>query len=145
MGVSYGGNVIAGVGIDEFAEQREHKSIVTKYNEDTGEPYQVDNSHKYWVIKGLPSEHFDYVEQMLEWIDDHTDLDVVYDTSYGGTDFENSVVGVKLARLSLGDFVGVRFKEIVDATGEAQNLFQEQLDTYVDLEDIDIHCQLYSC
>ena len=107
MSRTFNSYAVVGVPLDRLLETKKVKKLITKYNEDTGEPYQLEaiETHYLWcdIEVEAPDDMEDFVKKMC-------DLGI-YDTdSYD--DDNNPIVGIKLGCSKPGRIVSVNKNDI---------------------------------
>src|SRR5579863_1961262 len=96
MSVSYHSSCVIGVRLEKLWTVKKEKTSVTKYNENTGQPYQqeVTKERHFWCDKEIeePDDVYDLVKEQCPGLDLHT--------SGEGND---RIVGICLGQCEPGD------------------------------------------
>jgi hypothetical protein len=94
MSVSYAARFCVGVKLSKVFEVRTETEAVTKFNEDTGQPYTTTKSKRVVYFCGKPSK---LDEMPLEWESSKEvlNLDVIYPDSEG--DRDDWILGKEIA------------------------------------------------
>lgn len=118
MGVNYETKVVIGVRTDKLLHSVKEKTTVTKYNPDTGIPYQLDKYEDkfFWLGKEVDRSVVDDIEDIIKPFG----LDLYYAQEY-----EDNVIGKELNLLNPGEFTSYSFKEIQNKLYEVQQLFNK--------------------
>jgi hypothetical protein len=125
MGISVSAYLVAGVRLSDLARKVTETSTVTKYNQDTGKPY--DTEIVVTKIK-IGNKTFDqeagYPEDLIKW---PKGLSFVTTGDIGEGDWDSVVVGVKVAEADDYEWpaVVVTDEKIDEAKEKAKNLLEK--------------------
>jgi hypothetical protein len=107
MSVSHCSYVVVGVPFKDVYETKKTKKLVTKYNVDTGKPYQmpIDDWHFFWAGKEI-TEECDYQEDFVKKM---CGLDII------SSNDEGSVIGLEIAQAESNKVIEIEPKIIQEA------------------------------
>lgn len=119
MSVDYDASLMIGVALDDLYTVKKEKSQVTKYNQDTGKPYQQDVFTERYFWCGKEVEEIDDPYAFVEKLG----LDI---TSSGGYSDNKYIVGKCLASADPGEIDEVTLSEFQQEFQEVKKKLQEQ-------------------
>lgn len=98
MSISYKCCIVTGIHLHDFIKKEETVHVKTRYNEDTGEPYEFKEAKVKTTFFGREiNSVYEYVDNLLFKERKTTKLSIVY--GYGCTE---ALLGISL-KLSIGD------------------------------------------
>jgi hypothetical protein len=118
MGLDVSSSVVVGIRASDILRRERYQESITKYNENTGKPYQVHvNKEKYFIFdKEMPADfelHPDNLAQYLGYDDPHTIGEGTYryprQEGYDAYNYDKVVIGEQLingdSHRSQGDLI----------------------------------------
>ena len=120
MSVSYNTYVVFGLDLNDAVEKHTIKKTITRYNEKTGEPYEVNRDEVKFCITRSDNVVLsdEYVSMLQETIDMDTDIDVVYPSEYT----DQYLIG-HVVKLDTCDTRSFNYEDIIrNCEGARQNI-----------------------
>ena len=134
MGADFSSYLAVGVPAHKIVKNVIEKTPVTKYNPDTGVPYQAETKKEIVYFCGKPTEFKDSIH---DWIED-LDLDLCYDYSDG--DKNEWIIGKQLCTATATGYSGDKsiIKITPDMIEGAKNEVKTRLAAYGYEGDVDL-------